>query len=279
MAAAPAYATVSGYATPKSDDDTLSMYTPADAAQQAHEDHLSQHPLVASLRANPAFAESRPHLKIPAAWRAHNLTAGTLMGADRVPFPPVAWLDAEGDRKEFVQISYVGPELCGHPGIVHGGYLATVLDEGLGRTAFAALPHHVGLTANLNVNYKAPCMAGQYIVLRSELTKGEGRKAWVEGRIETLPEGDEKPVVLAEATALFIEPKQAAVSIWSLDLHLGMAANFFSGSFEELLCYLRRHDGHGSHLLQTYCMIFDAPVDTGVWADGGLRTILWILGI
>lgn len=239
MAAAPAWSTVSGYATPKSDEDTLSMYTPADAQQQAYEDYLASHPVVASLRANPAFAESRPHLKIPPAWRAHNLTAGTLMGADRVPFPPVAWLDAEGEKKEYVQISYVGAELCGHPGIVHGGYLATVLDEGLARTAFAALPHRVGMTANLNVNYKAPCLAGQYIVLRSQLTRSEGRKAWVEGRIETLPEGDEEPVVLADATALYIEPKQAAVSIWSLDGNIWACANFSSGSFELLLCYIR----------------------------------------
>lgn len=212
MAASPAYTTVSGYLTPKSDSDTLSMWTPADESEQAHDDYLNAHPFVRSLRANPAFAESRPHLKIPPAWRAHNLTAGTLMGPGSVPFPPLAWLDAAGDRKEYVQISFAGEQLCGHPGIVHGGYLATVLDEGLARCAFAALPHKVGVTANLNVNYKAPCKAGQYIVLRGEVTQVEGRKAWVKGRIETLPEGEGDPVVLAEATALYIEPKQAAVS-------------------------------------------------------------------
>lgn len=216
MAASPAYSTVSGYLTPKSDSDTLRMWTPTDETEKAYEDHLNAHPLVQSLRANPAFSESRPHLKMPPAWRVHNLTAGTLLGPDRVPFPPLAWLDADGETKEFVQISFAGEELCGHPGIVHGGYLATVLDEGLARTAFAALPHRVGMTANLNVNYKAPCKAGQYIVLRSQLVKAEGRKAWVEGRIETLPDGAEKPIVLADATALYIEPKQAAVSSFTV---------------------------------------------------------------
>ncbi|CAN8099514.1 unnamed protein product [Discula destructiva] len=210
MAAAPAYTTVSGYVTPKSDEETTALWTPSNDKEQAHEDFLNAHPLVHTMRANPAFSERRPHLRIPAAWRAHNLTAGTLMRPDCVPFPPVGWLDAAGPEKDYVQISYVGAELCGHPGIVHGGYLATVLDEGLAWPAFAALPHGVGMTANLNVNYKAPCMAGQYIVLRGKLTKAEGRKAWVEARIETLPEGDEKPVVLVEATALYVEPKQAA---------------------------------------------------------------------
>lgn len=201
---------VAGDLSPPTDEDTRA-WEPSTDEERAHEEYLSAHPLVRALRADPALAESRPHLKIPRAWRPNNLTAGALLGPGRVPFPPVAWLDAEGAGRAFVQIGFAGDALCGHPGIVHGGYLATVLDEGLARVAFAALPSGVGVTANLNVNYKAPCKAGQYIVLRGELTKAEGRKAWVEGRIETLPVGDEAPVVLATATALYIEPKQAAV--------------------------------------------------------------------
>lgn len=196
----------------KSDAETVREYAPRNESEQLHEDYLAAHPTVLALRADPNFVESRPHLKIPPVLRTHNLTAGTLMGPQRVPFPPVAWQDATGEKKEYVQISFVGDELCGHPGIVHGGYLATALDEGLARCAFAALPHKVGMTANLNINYRAPCMAGKYIVLRGEVVKSEGRKAWVEGRIETLPEGGEKPVVLAEATGLFIEPKQLGAS-------------------------------------------------------------------
>lgn len=213
MAVAPAYQTVSGYMTPVSDEDTLQMWTPADAETQALEDQLNSNPYVQSLRANPAFVEHRPHLKIPPAWRAHNLTGGTLIGPGKVPIPPLGFIDTTGEKKEFIQISYVGQDLCGHPGIVHGGFLATMLDEGLARPAFEALPHRVGLTANLNVNYRAPCKADQFVVLRAEVTKAEGRKAWVEGRIETLPEGDEKPLELANATALFIEPKQAGVRL------------------------------------------------------------------
>lgn len=213
MAVSPAYQTVSGYMTPLSDEDTLQMWTPADAETQALEDQLNAHPYVQSLRADPAFAEHRPHLKVPPAWRAHNLTGGTLMGPGKVPIPPLGFINANGETKEFIQISFVGQDLCGHPGIVHGGFLATMLDEGLARSAFEVLPSRVGLTANLNVNYRAPCKADQFVVLRAEVTKAEGRKAWVDGRIETLPEGDGKPVELANATALYIEPKQAAVGL------------------------------------------------------------------
>lgn len=56
-------------------------------------------------------------------------------------------------------------------------------------------------------------MAGQYVVLKSETTKVDGRKAWVKGRLETLPADGSEGVVLVEAEALFIEPRQAAVSL------------------------------------------------------------------
>jgi adenylylsulfate kinase len=210
MAAAPAYSAASGLLTPVTDEDTLQMYAPSDPETQAVEDYINAHPLVAELRANPALTESRPHLKIPPAYRSHNLTGGTLLGPGRVPVPPFAWSEEGG--KQYVQVSYLGSDLCGHPGIVHGGFLATMLDEGLARTCFAALPNKVGMTANLNINYRAPAKADRYVVLRGTTTKVEGRKAWVEGRIETLPVDGEEPVLLADATALFIEPRQAAVS-------------------------------------------------------------------
>lgn len=131
------------------------------------------------------------------------------MGPGRVQVPPYMWTEAGG--KSLVSISYLGEDLCGHPTIVHGGFLATILDEGLARCCFGALPNKIGMTATLTVNYRAPTPADTFVVLRAKTTKVEGRKAWVEGRIETLvPEG-EKPKVLCEANALFIEPRQAKV--------------------------------------------------------------------
>lgn len=111
-----------------------------------------------------------------------------------------------------VTFLYLGSDVSGHPGIVHGGLLATLLDEGLARCCFPALPNKVGVTANLNIDYRRPAPADAYAVLKAETVKVEGRKAWVEGRIETLPEEGQEPMVLVEAKALFIEPRQAAVS-------------------------------------------------------------------
>lgn len=149
-------------------------------------------------------------MKIPEKLRGRHLITGTLLGPKRMAVPPLVFLEENG--KEMIAITYLGQEVCGHPGIVHGGLLATILDEGLGRCCFPVLPNGIGVTASLSIDYRKPVTADNYIVLRAATVKHEGRKAWVEGRIETLPEGDEEPVVLVEAKGLFIEPKYAAVS-------------------------------------------------------------------
>lgn len=111
-------------------------------------------------------------------------------------------------------MSYLGTDLCGHVGIVHGGLLATLLDEGLARCGFAALPNKIGVTASLTINYKKPTPAGSFVVLKAETVKVEGRKVWVKGRIELLGETEEPGQVLVEAEGLFIEPKYAKVRLY-----------------------------------------------------------------
>ncbi|KAI1755633.1 Thioesterase/thiol ester dehydrase-isomerase [Xylaria castorea] len=208
MAVSPAVSTVTALMNPPTDEESLEMYTPRTDEERAVDDFIRNHPVAQDFRNREGFSESRPHMKIPEGYRSHHLTGGTLSGSGRIVVPPVVFADEEG--KSMIAISYLGNELCGHPGIVHGGLLATMLDEGLARCCFAALPHKMGMTANLNVNYRAPARADSYVILRATTTKVEGRKAWVEGRIETLVGEDETPVVLAEATALFVSPKQAA---------------------------------------------------------------------
>ncbi|KAL4886574.1 HotDog domain-containing protein [Aspergillus karnatakaensis] len=190
------------------DEETLAGFIPQDEVTQMIEDHIQNHPLAQSLREDPAYTGSRPHLKIPEKFRARSLTAGTLAIPKGIAVPPLVFANKE--TQSMVSLFYLGPNLSGHPGIVHGGLLATLLDEGMGRTAFLALPNKVGVTANLNVDYRRPAMADSYFVLRAHVVKSEGRKAWVEARIETLPEEGQEPEVLVEGKSLFIEPKMAS---------------------------------------------------------------------
>ncbi|MCJ1400710.1 hypothetical protein MMC11_003918 [Xylographa trunciseda] len=207
MAASPAIPSLSDLASPPSSADTLALYTPPDPISASIDHHITTHPLARSLRQNPTFTESRPHMRIPAPMRSHNLTGGTLHGPGRIVVPPLAFIEDGG--KSMVCFFYLGEDLCGHPGIVHGGLLATILDEGMARCCFPALPNKVGMTANLTMNYRNPCPSERYVVLRAWTRNVEGRKAWVEGRVESLEaEGD--ATVFVEAEALFIEPRQAA---------------------------------------------------------------------
>ncbi|KAJ6143220.1 hypothetical protein N7471_002673 [Penicillium samsonianum] len=194
-------------ATP-TDEETLTAFIATDSATSEIDNAIRTHPVAEALRANPEFSESRPHLTIPEPLRERNLTAGTLAGPGKIVVPPYVFSERGG--KTMISLMYLGGDVCGHQGIIHGGLLATLLDEGLARCCFPALPNKVGVTANLNIDYRAPAMANQYVALRAETVKVEGRKAWVEGRIETLPSDGTEPVVLVEAKALFIEPRQAA---------------------------------------------------------------------
>lgn len=194
------------------DTETLSLYDAPDEFSREIDEHIKNCALAQELRANPDFTESRPHLKVPEPVRQHNLTAGTLAGPGMLTVPPYYFHEKDG--KSMVSIFYVGTDVSGHPGVVHGGFIATMLDEGLARCAFAALPNKVGVTANLQINYRKPTMAGQFLVLRATTTKIDGRKAYSEGWIEPLEVAEgEEPQKLVEASALFIEPKNAGVSL------------------------------------------------------------------
>jgi len=209
MSAAPAADTINGFVNPPSDAETLTLFSPLTPAQADINDHIIRHPLAVKLRAQQGVTESRPHLKIPEAMRPHNLTGGTLLGEGKIEVPPLTFAEKDAELPTLVQISYLGPALCGHPTIVHGGLLATMLDEGLARACFPALPNKVGVTASLKIDYRVPCPAESYVVLKAQTTKVEGRKAWVKGWIELLGEGDGDGTKLVEAEALFIEPRNA----------------------------------------------------------------------
>ena len=209
LATAPAIASILALANPPTDAETLKAFKAPDAFAAAVDQHINTHPLVEKLRADPAWSESRPHMRLPPEMRKHSLTSSTLLGPGMVPVPPLAFTR---DGEELISITYLGTELCGHVGMVHGGMLGTMLDEGLARCCFAKLPNKIGVTASLTINYRAPVKAGSYVVLKAKTVKVEGRKAWVEGRIETLGEDEEPGKLLAEATALYVEPKYAKVS-------------------------------------------------------------------
>lgn len=124
--------------------------------------------------------------------------------------------------------------------------VGTVLDEATGRNALLNLPTKIGVTgrsslpsvpslsflsmrtsspdstlpvppppihspANLNINYRAPTRADQYVVIRTSLSSLKGRKAVIYAEMASAQSGE----ILADATAIYIEPKWAKLLVGS----------------------------------------------------------------
>lgn len=171
---------------------------------------IQNHPVAISLRNDPKYTEIRPHLKVAEQFRAQNFMTGALTGPRKIAVPPYVFSKENGEK--LVMLMHLGENLCDYPQVIHNGLIAALFDEGLARCCFAALPHKVGVTANLNIEHHQPLMADSYIALSAETTKLQGRKAWGYSRIETLPVDGDEAILIAEARALFIEPKQIEVS-------------------------------------------------------------------
>jgi len=169
------------------------------------ESSLHALPLVRELREQAdKYYETRPYADYPEEKRVHSLTSGSLRGPGKLAVAPL--LFSTHDDSETVILVHAGRSLCGHDGIIHGGLLATLLDECLARTAIVNLPNKIGVTANLAINYRAPTKADQFLVIRTKLTERKGRKAMVVGRVEDLA-----GTLLVEASATFVEPRYASM--------------------------------------------------------------------
>ncbi|EIN05400.1 Thioesterase/thiol ester dehydrase-isomerase [Punctularia strigosozonata HHB-11173 SS5] len=169
------------------------------------EESLQSLPPLKAMREAPdadQWYETRPYLNFPEERRVNNLTAGALRGPGKLATPPL--VRARKDESEAVIFLHVGRGLCGHDGIVHGGLLATLLDESLGRIAIVNVPEKVAVTARLTVDYKAPTKADQFIVIKASVVEKKGRKVVTRGVIEDL-EG----TTLVEASGIFIQPRYA----------------------------------------------------------------------
>ena len=93
----------------------------------------------------------------------------------------------------------------GHPGFLHGGIIATLLDETMSKALRAR-----GLTAmtrHLEVDYRRPVPSCAPIRLEGRIMRDEGRKHFVEA---TIFASDSTP--LAHGKGVFIEVRPAAAT-------------------------------------------------------------------
>jgi uncharacterized protein (TIGR00369 family) len=89
---------------------------------------------------------------------------------------------------------------AGHPGYLHGGVIATLLDETMSKAVRAK--GLTSMTRQLEVDYLRPVPSGAPLRLEGQVVRGDGRKHWAEARIM-----NDAGKILAHGKGLFIEVK------------------------------------------------------------------------
>ena len=167
-------------------------------------DHFSTIPLAQPTLQDPAFVPFPSSRAVTHGGRGHTLTGRTWNSPDTITellsFRRVGRREEEEEAKEGeveVRRFYsFGDDLNAHPGLLHGGVIATILDSSLGQAVECAFPSagdggevQGGMyTVQLNVSYKKPVRTPGTVVVRAWVrgAGGEkaGRKVWAEGVVE-----------------------------------------------------------------------------------------------
>ena len=105
-----------------------------------------------------------------------------------------------GELQRFYSL---GSGLDGHEGFCHGGSLSTVMDETMGALAHA-YPNTDSYTKYLHINFEKPFRTPGAVLCRVWLTRIDGRKLWVSGRME---DGQGNLYITAEALFVNVGPK------------------------------------------------------------------------
>lgn len=85
-------------------------------------------------------------------------------------------------------------EYNGYPGVAHGGIVAAILDEVIGRVSMIGDRNHFMMTVKMEVKYRQPVPVETALVIIGRLVKMRGRLAQAVGEVR-LPDG----AVAAEA--------------------------------------------------------------------------------
>ncbi|KAJ3554804.1 hypothetical protein NPX13_g10514 [Xylaria arbuscula] len=132
------------------------------------------------------FKEFHLHSNMKPSDFAAHLVSGSLYGQTKLPIYPRLFIQAQPVCR-VIAVCYIGSHLCGHPGYVHGGALFALFDDIFARCAAMVVPSGVGMTANLNIDFRKPSIPNRIYVLRARVIKHEGRKVWVNGSVRCLP--------------------------------------------------------------------------------------------
>jgi acyl-coenzyme A thioesterase PaaI-like protein len=160
----------------------------------------------------PALEEIRTYQRMALPERASEYSGhaifGLLLGEDRIEsyevFKRPKNADDTANANVLIALVKFGDSVDGHPGVVHGGILSLIFDEALGY-GYEAIGVSHAVTANLNIDFRAPVPAGAHVRVAAQLEHREGRKLFWTAQMTSL----DQSVLYAEAKSLYIIPKSA----------------------------------------------------------------------
>ena len=107
----------------------------------------------------------------------------------------------------------------GYPGIVHGGVLASMLDEVVGRVSMIGDPHHFMMSVKLAISYRHPVPINTPLKVTGKIVRLRGRLGKAEGKI-FLPDGTiacEAAMTLADIPQELLSETNQALLKWEVD--------------------------------------------------------------
>ncbi|MFC1688935.1 PaaI family thioesterase [Pseudomonadota bacterium] len=120
---------------------------------------------------------------------------------------------------EVVSAFTVPAHYQGYPGIVHGGVVAAMLDEVVGRVSMIGDPHHFMMSVRLQVLYRHPVpietplrVVGRILRLRGRLGKAEGQIILPDGTVAC-----EANMSLADVPSDLLASTNPALLNWKVD--------------------------------------------------------------
>jgi uncharacterized protein (TIGR00369 family) len=103
-----------------------------------------------------------------------------------------------GEDYSVLSLPVIPDTFEGHPGNLHGGIIATLLDETMSKAVRAR--GFTAMTRHMEVDYILPVPSKKPLRLEGHVTHNEGRKHWTDAKIL-----DAEGLTLARAKGLFIE--------------------------------------------------------------------------
>ena len=112
-----------------------------------------------------------------------------------------------------------GEQFQGYPGVLHGGVVAAILDEIVGRSMMAGDHHRFMMTVSMTVQYRHPVPMGQVLTAVGNVVRLKGRIGKAEGKL-VLPDGTvacEAQLVLANMPAQLADDTRLGALDWRVD--------------------------------------------------------------